>query len=86
MIYGITGVELKIDLSRDSVEKCEIDMEDFQKYLGGKGINSKRAWQFLTPELDVYGEENQLIPVSISNVLSQLITGPVIPGPPDQSV
>jgi aldehyde:ferredoxin oxidoreductase len=61
MWYGRTGVDLEIDLSRGNIERKEGDPKEFEHFLGGKGINSKMAWDRLPPELDPFSPDNLLI-------------------------
>ena len=61
MWNGRTGADLRIDLSRGNIEKTEGDPKEFEHLLGGKGINSKKAWELLPPEVDAFSPDNQLI-------------------------
>ncbi|MFH0729348.1 MAG: aldehyde ferredoxin oxidoreductase N-terminal domain-containing protein [Pseudomonadota bacterium] len=61
MRYGVTGVNLEIDLSRGSIEKVETDLRDTELYLGGQGAGAKLLWDRVPPEVDPFSPDNLLI-------------------------
>ncbi len=61
MRYGVTGVNLEIDLSRGSIEKVETDPGLTELYLGGQGTAAKILWDRVPPEVEPFSPDNLLI-------------------------
>lgn len=61
MRYGVTGVNLEIDLSRGSIEKVETDPRLTELFLGGQGAAAKMLWDRVPPEVEPFSPDNLLI-------------------------
>ncbi|MBI4187657.1 MAG: aldehyde dehydrogenase [Chloroflexi bacterium] len=61
MRYGVTGIDLEIDLSRSKIEKVQTNQALTQAYLGGKGTNARILWERVPPEVDAFSPRNLLI-------------------------
>jgi aldehyde:ferredoxin oxidoreductase len=73
MLYGWTGINLEVDLSRGNIEKKEGDSKLAEAYLGGKGTNAKLLWDRVPPETASFSPDNALI------IGSGVLTGTIIP-------
>jgi len=65
---GYTGKILKIDLSNREVKTLQLDKELAAQFLGGRGFNSKRLYDMVSPGLDPLSPENPLL----------IATGPLV--------
>ncbi|MBI4187718.1 MAG: aldehyde dehydrogenase [Chloroflexi bacterium] len=61
MRYGVTGIDIEVDLSHGKIEKCQTDPALTAAYLGGKGTNAKILWDRVPPEVDAFSPRNLLI-------------------------
>jgi aldehyde:ferredoxin oxidoreductase len=61
MVNGWVGGNLEIDLSKGKIEKTEGDVQLNQKYLAGRGTNTKIFWDRVQPEVHPFSEDNLLI-------------------------
>ena len=59
-IYGWTGRILKVDLTRGKTEMVD-SLDYVHKYLGGKGMNHRLAWEEIPPGTKAFDPENRLI-------------------------
>lgn len=60
MSYGYCGKALRVNLTTKEI-KVEILSEDFLvKYLGGRGLNMKRLYDEVPPDVDPLGPENKI--------------------------
>ena len=61
MLYGWTGANLEVDLSKGSTSKERSADSFLQSYLGGKGTYVKLLWDRVTPEVKPFSPDNLLI-------------------------
>ena len=86
MHYGMTGVNLEIDLARGSIEKVEADPRDIEDFLGGKGTSTKILWDRFPPIADgLTPEDRDKFPPVVEayhpdNVL--IFAAPILDGTP----
>lgn len=59
--FGYAGKVLRVDLSKKSIKKEDLDLELAKKYLGGMGLAVKEAYDLIKPGIDPLGPENALI-------------------------
>ena len=71
-IYGWTGKILRIDLTDDKVSRSDTTKLN-KKYLGGRGIAAKIAWEEIGPRVDAFDAENRLI------IMTGPLTGTLAP-------
>jgi len=71
-LYGWVGKILRIDLTEEQVSTSDT-MEFAEKYLGGRGIAARMAWEEIKPGIDVFDAENRLI------VMTGPLTGTLAP-------
>jgi len=74
MLYGRTGVNLEIDLSKGNIEKEEFESQLSEAYLGGRGVCTKILWDRVSPEVAPFSNHNLLI------FGAGLLTGTLAPG------
>ena len=60
MEYGWTGRILNVDLSENRTYQ-ETLSDDLKNFIGGRGINSKIAYDRIRPKIDPLSSENVLI-------------------------
>jgi len=60
MNYGYCNKALRIDLSNNLIKKEKLDEEFLKKYLGGRGLNVRRLYDEVPPEVDPLSEENKM--------------------------
>ena len=60
MPYGWVGSILYVDLSTGRIDELDT-MRYALKYLGGRGIAARIAWEILPPDVDAYDPRNPLI-------------------------
>jgi len=60
-MFGYAGKVLRVDLAARRVRVSALEKETAAFYLGGRGFNSKRLYDELTPGIDPFGEGNKLI-------------------------
>lgn len=58
--YGWTGSLLRVNLSTGQITK-ENTMRYTEKYIGGRGMAARIAWEEIPPNIDPYDPENRLI-------------------------
>lgn len=58
---GWTGKILKVDLTRQKIEKTRLDVSVYHAYLGGRGINSKLLYDAVDQTTDPLSPENVII-------------------------
>src|SRR3990172_10104103 len=86
MNYGMTGVNLEIDLTRGSIDKVEADPRDIEAFLGGRGISTKMLWDRFPPIADgLTPEDRDKFPPVVEayhpdNVL--IFAAPILAGTP----
>lgn len=61
MVRGYTGRILRINLSNGKISHEEMNQEDVQKFIGGRGIGAFLLYKELKEGIDPLGEENKLI-------------------------
>jgi len=61
MLCGWKGNILKVDLSREKTTRQILSKELAQKFLGGRGVNSRILYQEVGPQVAPLGPENVLI-------------------------
>jgi aldehyde:ferredoxin oxidoreductase len=61
ILYGYTGVILRVNLTTSSITKEKISEELRRRYLGGSGFVSYYLWKELKGGIDALGPENKLI-------------------------
>lgn len=71
---GWAGTILRIDLSSRRISKEPLNMEWAQKFIGGRGLNSRTLYNEVGPEIDPMGPENRLI-VGVGPCNGTLIAG-----------
>ena len=74
MIYGWAGTELEIDLSKGNIEKKEVDRESYEAYLGPRGIDLRKLWARVPPEVAPFSPDNLLM------VSAGILDGTIVPG------
>jgi aldehyde:ferredoxin oxidoreductase len=74
MLNGYGGQVLRVNLTRGSVEKTELDPELARDYLGGRGFAAKVLYSELEKGIDPLGEANKLV------VAAGPLSGLLIPG------
>src|SRR6056297_197738 len=60
MNYGYCNKALRIDLSNNLIKKEKLDEEFLKKYLGGRGLNVRRLYDEVPPEVDPLSKENKM--------------------------
>src|SRR6056297_3994734 len=60
MNYGYCNQALRINLSKNSIEKGALDPQFLKDYLGGRGLNVSRLYEEVPPEIDPLSEENKM--------------------------
>jgi len=60
MNYGYCNQALRINLSKNSIEKEALDPQFLKDYLGGRGLNVSRLYEEVPPEIDPLSEENKM--------------------------
>jgi len=60
-MLGYAGKVLRVDLTARKVRVSALEKETAAFYLGGRGFNSKRLYDEVTPGIDPLGEDNKLI-------------------------
>ena len=60
MNYGYCNKALRIDLSNNLIKKEKLDEEFLKKYLGGRGLNVRRLYDEVPPEVDPLSTENKM--------------------------
>ncbi len=60
-MYGWAGTVLNVDLTRGSINKEQLSPEFAEKYLGGKGFNSARLFDLVSPGVDGLSPENVIM-------------------------
>ena len=58
---GYHGAILEIDLSTGTAGETAIPEEDFEKFVGGRGLGIKLLWDRLAPGADPLAPENPLM-------------------------
>ena len=58
-IFGWAGKILRVDLSTGDLS--DEDTMKYAKFIGGRGINAKIAWDEIPPEADAFDPENRLM-------------------------
>src|SRR3989339_317691 len=61
MRYGVTGVNIEIDLSRGRIERVETDPKLTELFLGGQGTAAKILWDRVPPDVEPFSPDNLLI-------------------------
>lgn len=61
MRYGWTGRRLIVNLTDGGSRVEEIPQADLDQYIGGRGLNSRKLYDYQRPGLDPLGPENPLI-------------------------
>lgn len=61
MHYGTAGANLEIDLTTGKSLKTEADATVRERYLGGRGTNTRLFWDRVPPETDPYSPDNLLV-------------------------
>src|SRR6056297_4177789 len=74
MNYGYCNQALRINLSKNSIEKEALDPQFLKDYLGGRGLNVSRLYEEVPPEIDPLSEENKMF-IGVG-----ALTGTVFPG------
>jgi len=59
--FGWAGTVLNVDLTRGRIKKEQLSLEFARKYLGGKGFNSARLFDLLSPGVDALSPENVIM-------------------------
>lgn len=59
-MYGWSGTILRVDLNTESISKEPLDQEIAEKFLGGRGLNSRTLYEEVEPGIDPLGPENVL--------------------------
>ena len=65
---GYTGKILKIDLTNRVAKTIPLEKEMAMQFLGGRGFNSKRLYDMISPGLDPFSPDNPLL----------IATGPLV--------
>jgi aldehyde:ferredoxin oxidoreductase len=73
MFHGWIGLNLKIDLSQGRIIKREGGRQDYEEYLGGKGINARTFWDEVSPDTAPFASENPII------ISTGVLTGTMVP-------
>ncbi len=61
-IHGYQGVMLEINLTSETIKKTPVSKEDYEKYIGGRGLGMKLLWDRLDkPGVDPLSPENPLM-------------------------
>jgi len=60
-LFGYAGTILRVDLTRNRVDKEPLSPEMAQTYLGGRGFVARMLYDEIPPETDPEGEENLFI-------------------------
>jgi len=60
-IHGWKGCALEVDLSSGRISREPLDPDLREKYLGARGLNSRRIYDLLPPGLDPLSEENVML-------------------------
>jgi aldehyde:ferredoxin oxidoreductase len=58
---GMTGKVLYVNLADKSYHIESVDIEDYEKYLGGRGMAAKFYRDLITPDTDAFAPENRVI-------------------------
>src|SRR6056297_2480756 len=74
MNYGYCNQALRINLSKNSIEKEALDPQFLKDYLGGRGLNVSRLYEEVPPEIDPLSEKNKLF------IGAGPLTGTLFPG------
>jgi len=74
MPFGLAGKGLEIDLSSGRVVRINSDPDQFEKFLGGRGIATKMFVDRVSPETDPFAPDNPLI------FSAGLLSGTLAPG------
>ncbi|MCG6894338.1 MAG: aldehyde ferredoxin oxidoreductase family protein [Desulfobacteraceae bacterium] len=61
MLYGYAGTILRVDLSRNRVDKEPLPPEMAEKYLGGRGFVARMLYDEIPPGTDPEGKDNLFI-------------------------
>ena len=60
-IYGITGKNLYIDLTKGEVKDYDISEKNYRDYLGGRGLGAKILFNELPMDTDPLGPDNVMV-------------------------
>ena len=74
MPFGFAGKELEIHLTKRIIKKNYSNIEHYTKFLGGRGIATKRFVERVSPDTDPFSPHNPLI------FSAGLLTGTLTPG------
>ena len=74
MPFGFAGKELEVDLTTGIVKKNYSNIEDYKKFLGGRGIATKIFVERISPDTHPFSSNNPLI------FSTGLLTGTLVPG------
>ncbi len=61
MAGGYSGQILKVDLSKNSVEKMPLDFEVARRFIGGRGLGEWYLWKVMEPGVDALSPESVFI-------------------------
>src|SRR6056297_1621498 len=74
MNYGYCQQALRINLSEGSVKKENLSEDFLKDYLGGRGLNVRRLYDEVPPEVDPLSEKNKIF------IAVGPLTGTLFPG------
>src|SRR6056297_304020 len=60
MNYGYCNKALRIDLSNNLIKKEKLDPQFLKNYIGGRGLNVRRLYDEVPPEVDPLSESNKM--------------------------
>ncbi len=60
MNYGYCNQSLRINLSDHTIKKETLDSTFLKDYLGGRGLNARRLYEEVPPEVDPISKENKM--------------------------
>jgi aldehyde:ferredoxin oxidoreductase len=59
-MFGWCGTVLEVDLTRQTFKKSPLNPDLARDFLGGRGLNAKRLFDSVGPDIDPLGPENLL--------------------------
>ncbi|MGM0446274.1 MAG: aldehyde ferredoxin oxidoreductase N-terminal domain-containing protein, partial [Bacillota bacterium] len=60
MNYGYCEQALRINLSTNSIKTEKLSQEFLKNYIGGRGLNIRRLYDEVPPDVDPLSEKNKL--------------------------
>jgi len=74
MNYGYCEQALRINLSTDTIETEKLSSKFLKNYIGGRGLNIRRLYDEVPPDVDPLSEENKLF-IGVGPLTGTLFSG-----------